>query len=82
MKQEMKVWIRGNSERGKEVIKMLEDLGGNNIYYHSGNEYYLDSEIIGTIYTISHDKAIIMSYSTQEEIAKIIMEEYKEIKLK
>lgn len=43
MKDKQKVFIHGNPERGDEVIKTLEKLGGKNIYYLSGaknNAYY------------------------------------------
>lgn len=43
MKDKQKVFIQGNPERGDEVIKTLEKLGGKNIHYLSGvrdNTYY------------------------------------------
>ena len=43
-----KVFIRGNNERGSEVIKMLEDLGGVNNSAHEGafenNLYYVNTD--------------------------------------
>ena len=43
-----KVFIRGNNERGSEVIKMLENLGGVNNSAHEGayesNLYYVNTE--------------------------------------
>jgi len=43
-----KVYIRGNSERGFDVIKELVKLGANNAHDHYGdicfNYYYIDSE--------------------------------------
>ena len=32
----MRVWIRGNKERGKEVIKALTDLGAKDKYNQGG----------------------------------------------
>ena len=43
MKDKQKVFIQGNPERGDDVIKILENLGGNNAYSLSGvrdNAYY------------------------------------------
>ena len=45
-----KVFIRGNKERGSEVIKMLKDLGGvNNYSAYAGtlesNIYYINTSI-------------------------------------
>lgn len=37
MKDSQKVYIRGVKNRGAEVIKLLEDLGGINSYHCSGN---------------------------------------------
>ena len=37
MKEEQKVYIKGVKNRGTEVIKLLEDLGGINSYHCSGN---------------------------------------------
>jgi len=36
MKQEQKIWIEGNCERGNEVIAKLESLGGENIREYTG----------------------------------------------
>ena len=38
--EKMRVWIRGNKDRGEEVIKALTDLGAkNNFKHHGWNEY-------------------------------------------
>lgn len=41
-----KLAIRGHKDRGKEVIKILEKLGGRNNYFHGGrserNIYFVD----------------------------------------
>ena len=46
MEEEQKVYIKGNPNRGDEVIKLLTDLGGRNIHHHTGNSkntyYYID----------------------------------------
>ena len=36
MKDEQRVYIKGNAERGNEIIKLLEDLGGNNTFSYKG----------------------------------------------
>lgn len=73
MKEEWKVFIKGVPSRGDEVIKILEDLGATN-----SNEYkccYADY-----LYYIGHDGNIRCEYEEREE-AKIIMDNYHEIKL-
>lgn len=79
MKKEWKVFIRGVEGRGKEVIKMLEDLGGkmegdgrikDNKYLIADNEYI--------IFTIDHN-GYISGVNIQSEMAKIIMDNYREI---
>ena len=43
MKEEQRVYIKGDPIRGKEIIKLLEDLGGYNAYSldgHNSNIYY------------------------------------------
>ena len=37
MKQNQRVYIKGNIKRGKEVIKFLEKLGGRNAYHFDGH---------------------------------------------
>lgn len=79
MKEEWKVFIRGVEGRGKEVIKMLENLGGkiegdghikDNKYLIADNEYI--------IFTIDHN-GYISGVNIQSEMAKIIMDNYREI---
>ena len=36
MKQNQRVYIKGNCKRDKEVIKFLEKLGGRNAYHFDG----------------------------------------------
>lgn len=74
MKEEWKVYIRGNLNRSKEVIKALTDLGANNSVLE------LEGVDRGRIYYINHDGNICMEYIFSE-YAKIIMDNYKEIKL-
>lgn len=52
MENKQRVYIKGNSKRGAEVIKFLKNLGGYNSYYldgHNSNNYYFIDPIDGTI---------------------------------
>ena len=73
MKQSQKVWIKGNANRGKEVIRILEDLGGENIDSCQGHDPNM-------IYFINHNEDIDTIEITHV-FANIIMEQYKEIEL-
>ena len=73
MIKEQKVWIRGIESRSDEILRKLEKLGGIN----SENYYCGDRDCI---YFIDHDGEINYE-SLIEEAAKIIMEEYTELKL-
>lgn len=73
MKQNQKVYIKGNLNRGNEVIKLLKDLGGlnfNDCDGHNSGAYYF----IGPNGVITNDvpSGTIFSY---------VKEFYKEIKL-
>jgi hypothetical protein len=74
MEDKQKVYIRGSKERGDEVIKILENLGGCNSYHldgHNSNNYYFiapDGKIHNTTYTVS-------------SIFSFVKEFYKEIDL-
>lgn len=73
MKQNQRVYIKGDSERGNEVIKLLEDLGGYNsdcLDGHNSNNYYF----IAPDETISNTGASSLVFS-------FIKEFYKEIEL-
>ena len=71
--ENMRVWIRGNKERGEEVIKALTDLGAKNINKRSG-------ECEDAIYSVDkHNK--IDCLSTDSDIASLVVNFYKEIKL-
>lgn len=74
MKEEWKVYI-GGIERSDEIIKALTDLGAKN------NDGLIDKYIsCHYIYFINH-KGNISSVSIKSETAKIIMDNYREIKL-
>ena len=71
--ENMRVWIRGNKERGEEVIRALTDLGAKNINKRSG-------ECEDAIYSVDkHNK--IDCLSTDSDIASLVVNFYKEIKL-
>lgn len=75
MDSNKKVWIRGNSQRDKEVIKKLTDLGATNPYKFNG----CDGN--GYIYYINHDNYISSIYDSDNNLSQIIKEEYKELTL-
>lgn len=69
----MQVWIRGNKERGKDVIKMLTDLGAENPSNYLGDD-------VNTIYSI--DKYNQINWlDIHSNTASLIANFYKEIKL-
>lgn len=75
MKDSQRVYIKGNYERGEGVIKILEDLGGNNDLSYKGKDddaiYFINPQ--GIIdWTPNSNTSIILPY---------IKEFYKEIKL-
>lgn len=72
MKDSQKVYIKGVPDRGEEVIKALTDLGGK-----TNN---LNGSIKDWIYFIDHDDSINFAHLSSET-AKIIMNNYKEVKL-
>lgn len=73
MNESQKVYIKGVPGRGAEVIKALEDRGGRDGYLCSG-------KVDDFIYYINHKGNIDFEY-LYTEIAKIIMDNYREIKL-
>ena len=73
MKDEQRVYIRGVNGRGNEVIKMLEDRGGK-LYGQ------IDGETPDFIYCIFHD-GYIYSVSYDYELARVIMDNYRELHL-
>ena len=74
MDSNKKVWIRGNSKRGKEVIKMLTDLGATNPKGYEGR-------CEGNVYFIGKFNNISSIYDSENEFPKMIKEEYKELTL-
>lgn len=72
MEEKKKVFIRGCKGRGSEVIDILTRLGANDI-----GESCDDVECI---YYISHENQIVGSF-IDEELAQVIIDNYKEIKL-
>lgn len=74
MEDKQKVYIKGDSKRGNEVIKFLENLGGYNCYsldgHNSNNYYYIAPD--GTIQNTTYPASSIFSF---------VKEFYKEIDL-
>ena len=71
--ENMRVWIRGNKERGKDVIKMLTDLGAENPSNYLGDD-------VNTIYSI--DKYNRINWlDIHSNTASLIANFYKEINL-
>ena len=74
MKDKQKVYIKGNLNRGNEVIKTLIDLGGRNIRDYCGNYnscyYYINPD--GVIDYVNTDKSAVYPF---------LKEFYKEIQL-
>lgn len=74
MEDKQKVYIKGSAERGNEVIKFLENLGGYNCYSldgHKSNNYYFIAPD-GTIQSTTYPASSIFSF---------VKEFYKEIDL-
>lgn len=69
----IKKYIKGNKERGAEVIKALEELGGE-------NRMNLNGEVFNSIYYIREDNVIDI-LSKSYFAGKIIQECFEEIKL-
>lgn len=72
MKEEWKVYIRGNKDRGEEVIKVLTDLVGGIVSLNGSNK--------DCIYFIDNDGTIDFEYLDSEE-ARNIMDNYTELRL-
>ena len=72
MKEEWKVYIKGVPNRGNEVIKKLEKQGGINCQ--------LDGEDSKYLYYITHKGSISLAL-IDSEFGRIIMDNYKEIKV-
>lgn len=74
MKDEQRVYIKGDSERGDEVIKILEGLGGNNPECHTGN-------LEEALYYINPRGTIVCVFEYDYSEYSLVKEFYKEIKL-
>ena len=72
MEEKKKVWIRGRKGCGKEIVKILEELGAKPTDSSCDHNNY--------VYFISHDDKICCA-PIGFEVAAIIMDNYKEIKL-
>ena len=74
MKDEQKIYIKGNSKREKEVIKILTDLGGR-------NSHSMDGSNVNAYYFINPNGIINNSYSCGDNVFSYVKEFYKEISL-
>ena len=74
MKDEQKVYLKGDSERGDEVIKYLEDLEGSNTLSLHGNRNEM-------YYFINPEGIIDATYIVGGAICPFIKEFYEEITL-
>lgn len=73
MEDKQKVYIKGDSKRGKEVIKLLTDLGASNPNHYYGSDtgfYYINSN--GEIAYTSTKRSAVYS---------LLRESYKKIEL-
>lgn len=72
MEEKKKVFIRGNKYRGDEIRDILTGLGASTEYVSCDNDDY--------IYFITHENEISIAV-IGSEVARIIMDNYKEIEL-
>ena len=72
MEEKKKVFIRGNKYRGDEIRNILTGLGATTEYVSCDNDDY--------IYFITHENEISIAV-IGSEVARIIMDNYKEIEL-
>lgn len=72
MEEKKKVFIRGNKYRGDEIKDILTGLGASTEYVSCNNDDY--------IYFITHENEISIAL-IGSEVARIIMDNYKEIEL-
>lgn len=73
MKYIQRVYIKGNFDRGDEVIKVLTDLGGKNSYRYDGKD--------DNIYYYIAPNGVIKMVASTYEIFSFVKEFYKEIEL-
>lgn len=74
MDSRKKVYLRGNKDYAAGIIGYLETLGGK-------NEHGIVADNPDYIYTIRFDDVIVL-YVATEDIAKVVMDNYKEIDIK
>ena len=74
MKEEQKIYIKGDSKRGTEIIKLLQDLGGHNMLSYNGKNE-------DAYYFINPDGIIDSVFLFRNEAFPFIKEFYKEISL-
>lgn len=74
MEEKQRVYIKGNPKRGDEVIKLLENLGGYNLYYYYGEDD-------AACYYINPNGEICCANTKENAAYPFLMEFYKEIKL-
>ena len=74
MKDEQKIYIKGNSKRGAEVIKILTNLGGR-------NSHSMDGDNVNAYYFINPNGIIVNSHSYGDNVFSFVREFYKEIQL-
>lgn len=74
MKEEQKIYIKGNIERGSEVIKILTDLGGRNSHAINGKN-------VNAYYFINPNGIIVNNYLSGSEVFSFVKEFYKEVEL-
>ena len=74
MKDEQRVYIKGNAEKGNEIIKLLEDLGGR-------NSNCMDGKNTNSYYFINPNGVIISTAGSGGYLLPFIKEFYKEAKL-
>lgn len=75
MKEEQRIYIKGDVEKGEEIIKILTDLGGYNTHHYHGNNKY-------AYYFISPKGVIDTGYpSDGDGVFSYVKEFYREFKL-
>lgn len=72
MEDRQRVFVRGVEGRGDEVLKMLEE--------HGGENYHLDGADPEYLYYINHEGSISLAL-LDSEFGKIIMDNYTELSL-
>ena len=74
MNIKQRVYIKGDRDRGDEIIKFLEDLGGSNDFSFTGKNE-------DSIYFINPNGIIVNNYYIGSEAFSYVKEFYKEIEL-